>query len=92
MFRYRADGFNGLSREQFVEQLNVEGIPALTGYATPLYQQPQLVAPYSRIEPCPVAEQACREVVWLTQNMLLGEEGDMDDIAKVIVKIRESHK
>jgi len=89
MFRYSADGFHGLSREHFVEALNTEGIPASTGYAMPLYEQPQLGARYSRIEPCPVAEQACREVVWLTQNMLLGGPEDIDDIAKAILKIRE---
>ncbi|MEM7539869.1 MAG: DegT/DnrJ/EryC1/StrS family aminotransferase [Chloroflexota bacterium] len=89
MFRYNADGFNGMSRNQFVKALTGEGVPASTGYAIPLYKQPQLSAEYSRIEPCPVSEQACDEVVWLTQNMLLGDASDIDDIAQAIVKIHE---
>jgi len=29
-----------------------------------------------------------REAVWFTQNMLLGDEGDMDDIVSAIAKIQ----
>ena len=39
-------------------------------------------------ERCPVAERACAyEAVWLTQNMLLGSEADMDDIAAAARKV-----
>ena len=44
---------------------------------------------YSRFE-CPVTERICaEESVWLTQNLLLGEEGDTRDIANAIAKTRE---
>jgi len=89
MFRYSADGFNGLSRTRFVEALNAEGIPASTGYAVPLYEQPHLGPRYSRIDPCPVAEQACREAVWLPQSVLLGDSDDVNDIVQAIVKVQE---
>lgn len=39
---------------------------------------------------CPVSEQACREAVWLTQSMLLGEREDMDDVVDAVVKIQRS--
>jgi dTDP-4-amino-4,6-dideoxygalactose transaminase len=39
---------------------------------------------------CPVSEAACRETVWLTQNMLLGEREDMDDVVEAIVKIQKA--
>ncbi len=39
-------------------------------------------------ERCPVAEHACRsEAVWMTQNLFLGTQQDMDDIADAIEKV-----
>ena len=39
-------------------------------------------------EKCPVSERACTsEAVWLTQNLLLGTEKDMDDIVDAIAKV-----
>lgn len=89
MMRYDPAKFNGLSRDEFVKALNAEGIPSSVGYPRPLYQQPPLAEPYSRVLPCPVVEQACKESVWLTQNILLAEPEDMEDIGRAIVKIRE---
>jgi dTDP-4-amino-4,6-dideoxygalactose transaminase len=89
MMRYDPAKFNGLSREKFVDALTAEGVPCSTGYARPLYQQPPLAEPYSRIMPCPVSEQACKEAIWIRQSMLLAEPEEMDDIARAIVKIRE---
>jgi hypothetical protein len=55
-----------------------------------LYAQPPLDAEHSRITPCPNAEQACREAIWLTQNMLLAEPEEMEDIVTAMLKIREN--
>ncbi len=90
MMRYDPAGFDGLPRNQFVEALKAEGVPCSTGYARPLYQQPPLAAQYSRIMPCPVSEQACHEVIYMGQNLLLAEPAEMDDIAQAIVKVREN--
>lgn len=90
MMRYSPKKFGGLPRERFVEALRAEGVPCSTGYAQPLYKQPPLAPPHTRILPCPVAEQACREVVWLTQNLLLAEPEAMEEIGRAIVKIREN--
>lgn len=89
MMRYDPEKFGGVTRERFVRALQAEGVPCSTGYAVPLYVQPPLAEPYSRIEPCPVCEQACREAIWLTQNLLLAEPEEMDDIAQAMFKIRE---
>lgn len=43
---------------------------------------------YSRMY-LPVAEQASSSMVWLTQNMLLGTQADMDDIAGAVAKLWE---
>ncbi len=90
MMRYDPDRFDGIPRERVVAALNAEGINCSTGYGYPLYHQPPLNADFSRITPCPVAEQACKEVIWLPQNMLLAESAAMDDVAAAIFKIREN--
>ncbi len=90
MMRYDPRKFGGLPREQFVEALRAEGVPCSTGYAVPLYKQQPLAKPHSRILPCPVAEQACQEAVWITQNLLLAEQDEIDEIGQAIVKIREN--
>ena len=87
--RYNAAGFDGVPRERFVEALRAEGVPCSTGYPMPLYAQPPLQEPHSRVTPCPSTERACREAIWLTQNLLLAEPAAMDRIAEAIFKIRE---
>lgn len=89
MMRYDPARFGGLPRERFIEAMRAEGIPCSGGYYRPLYHQTPLAPPHSRIEDCPVAEQACREAVWLTQNLLLADPEEMDDIAEAMVKIRD---
>lgn len=89
MMRYSPEPFGGLDRKQFVAALNAEGVPCSTGYAVPLYAQPPLDSRFSRITECPAAEQACKEAVWLTQNLLLADREEMDDILNAIIKIRE---
>ena len=89
MMRYDPDKYNGLSREDFVNALKAEGVPCSIGYYRPLYEQVPLAEPYSRIMPCPVTEQACKEAIWLAQSVLLAEPEEMDDIARAMVKIRE---
>ena len=90
MMRYNAKQFQGLPRSTFVEALQAEGVPCSTGYAQPLYKQPPLDKRYSRITPCPVAERACQEAIWLSQSMLLAEPGGMEEIGRAILKIREN--
>ncbi len=90
MMRYNPKNFGGLPRESFVEALRAEGVPCSTGYAVPLYKQPPLARPHSRSLPCPVAERACQEAIWLTQNLLLAEPAEIDEIGQAIVKIREN--
>ena len=36
---------------------------------------------------CPLNDQLCEEAVWFTQNILLGEKADMNDIADAIERI-----
>ena len=43
---------------------------------------------YTKVH-CPNTEQVCREVVWLTQTVLLGSKEDMEDIIRAVRKLRE---
>lgn len=92
-FRY-APGAQGLSRQRFVEALQAEGVPCSIGYPIPLYKQPLFqhvkhpedLPPYNELE-LPNATQLCNEVVWLTQNLLLGSTEDTKDIVRAIEKV-----
>jgi len=104
IFRYQSERFEGASRDRFIEAMRVEGIPCSSGYR-PLYREAAFSARfqdypfasrYFQGKPdyekvcCPVTERICaEEAVWLTQNMLLGPEQDMHDIAAAVRKIRE---
>ena len=91
-FRY-APGFEGVSRQRFIEALAAEGVPCSPGYPVPLYKQPFMeeVAPppgkpYKELD-LPGGEAACKEAVWLAQSLLLGSERDTQDIIDAIEKI-----
>jgi len=103
MFRYNEASFGGVPKTRFIEALRAEGIPASPGYSIPLYKQPVFTernygiyqspalsaVDYGTMN-LPVTERACRsEAVWFTQNVLLGDRDDMDDIVRAVAKIGE---
>ena len=100
VFRYRG---TEVSRDLFVAALDREGIPCDGRFYEPVYRSdlfrvnpddfPQLKigrsAPvnYDSCQ-CPTAERAAyNESVWLPQFLLLGEERDVEDIARAIRKV-----
>ncbi|MCX6624725.1 MAG: DegT/DnrJ/EryC1/StrS family aminotransferase [Acidobacteria bacterium] len=92
VFRFDESEF-GISRADFLQALAAEGIPAIGGYAHPLYrnplfQDPALDCDYSQFAAlCPNSERACREMVWLEHRLLLGDQADMDDVVAAIRKV-----
>jgi perosamine synthetase len=104
MFRYQKEQFAGLQRSQFLKALEAEGIPASRGYKplnrepflkTALESRgfqtvygKDLYKKWLERNQCPVNDRLCGEAVWFTQNMLLGNQSDMDQIAEAIRKIR----
>jgi dTDP-4-amino-4,6-dideoxygalactose transaminase len=103
IFRYDKNHFGGRPREDFLKALNAEGIPCSAGYV-PLYKervflnrpiskdlcQLSTLKDYSKVQ-CPVCERACyEEAVWLYQNMLLGDERDIEDIATAVAKVQRA--
>jgi dTDP-4-amino-4,6-dideoxygalactose transaminase len=103
MFRYDAKQFADLPRDKFINALCAEGIPAFGGYTPfntdPYFKDAISSRGYQKIyskadidrclehAQCPVNDRLCKEAVWLTQNMLLGPRGDMDQIADAVRKI-----
>jgi dTDP-4-amino-4,6-dideoxygalactose transaminase len=77
----------GISRDEFVAALGAEGIPCRPFYPHPLYANPMFSQLPHRVEPCPVAERACKESFWLPQGTLMGSEEDTLDIGRAIAKI-----
>ncbi len=101
MFKYNEGAFRGITKTRFIEALRAEGIPASPGYSMPLYRQPvfrdrnygiyqspALSAVDFDALNLPVTERACgSEAVWFTQNVMLGNQEDMDDIVRAVAKI-----
>lgn len=97
MLRYDAEKWQGVSRDRFVEALVAEGVPALTGYTFPNFENPVFQTLNSPIDyaaaavQCPTAIKACREeAIWLMHPLFLGDEAVAGAIADAIFKVREN--
>lgn len=97
MFKLDTELTERVDKAEFIKRIQAEGVPVAAGYV-PLNQN---VAVLDAIEAwtgkrtmndCPVCERMCaKEVLWLTQNMLLSEEQAMDDIAEAVQKVIASY-
>ena len=104
MLRYNPEAFAGLKRDTFLKALGAEGIPGSGGYSplnsqafvrevlnSRGYQRlfsAQRLKQWEEKNRCPANDRLCTEAVWFTQNMLLGERGDMEQIAEAVRKIQ----
>lgn len=106
IFQYRPDAGPAPSRDLFVAALDKEGIPCDGRFYEPVYKSdlfyvtpqnsPQITLnretpmDYSKVH-CPVSERAAySEAVWIPQFLLIGDEKDVDDIAKSVAKVAEN--
>ncbi|HHV96618.1 MAG TPA: DegT/DnrJ/EryC1/StrS family aminotransferase [Clostridiaceae bacterium] len=100
IFKYKSEACKDLPRETFLKALDAEGIPCSPGYIS-LYKQGMLQTEemkritgskieYSKLYLENTEKASTKEGVWLTQNLLLGEKKDIDDIANAIIKIYEN--
>ena len=101
LLRYNPEGFGGIHRDLFLNALRAEGIPAEGPFYEPLYRAPLwqfkredfAACTDSKIDydafHCPVAENAAyNESIWLHHSLLLGDAGDLSDIAEAFGKIQ----
>ncbi len=103
VFQYRPSKQPCPQRDLFVAAVEREGIPCDGRFYEPVYRSdlfyatpancPQLVwnrenpVDYSKVR-CPVSERAAfEESVWLPQFLLLGDEGDVEDVARAVAKV-----
>jgi dTDP-4-amino-4,6-dideoxygalactose transaminase len=105
-FRYVQNEFDDIPKEKFLQALQAEGVPCSTGYGPQyrdgLIEEALSSTGYQRLFSqerlkryrdelvLPKNDQLCRESVWFTQNLLLGSQADMDDIANAIQKIYDN--
>jgi perosamine synthetase len=104
MFRIDGEALEGLPRAKFLKALAAEGIPASGGYSPlnkqsflrdalaskgfkRLYPKDVLEGWEDRNQ-CPANDRLCEQAVWFTQNMLLGDREDMEQIAAAVRKIQ----
>lgn len=97
MFKIDSAWTDKINKLDFIKKLNAEGIPAGDGYVSlnlndAVIKNTSEWAGEKRFYPCPISEHlAEKEVVWLTQNLLLGDESDIHDIANAIKKVIASY-
>lgn len=105
VFQYRPERGPAPSRDLFVAALEKEGIPCDGRFYEPVYKSdlfyvtgensPQTVIgretpmDYRQVH-CPVSERAAyEEAVWLPQFLLIGDEQDVEDVARAVRKVME---
>jgi dTDP-4-amino-4,6-dideoxygalactose transaminase len=89
VMRLNAQRYPELSRDRVAEALIAEGITGVSCYPYPLYRNKLFQNHGHRLLPCPNAEQMARECLWLTNDVLLGNAEDVDDVLSAIAKVTE---
>jgi len=81
----------------FLRLCGAEGAPIHRGYECTIARQfaiEQLMEKrpeYFRLMPTPIADEATRELIYIPQNVFLGTERDMSDIAAAIRKVQQHY-
>ncbi|MGI5291840.1 DegT/DnrJ/EryC1/StrS family aminotransferase [Nonomuraea polychroma] len=73
-------------RSFLLAAMEAEGVPLDGGYP-PLGTMPSLTEAGARAEPCPVAEAASREVLWVRQSMLMDDPTGAIHLAEALAKV-----
>ncbi|PWW28242.1 dTDP-4-amino-4,6-dideoxygalactose transaminase [Cytobacillus oceanisediminis] len=86
-----------VNKEDFVRKMAAEGIPSTSGYkALNLYDSIiQSIKDWTGEKQqyhCPIAERmGNKQVIWITQTVLLGDEEGIYDAAKAVKKVMQSY-
>lgn len=97
MFRMASEYTDRISKKDFIDKVQAEGIPVLPGYV-PLNKNQAIIHSTKewtgdeRVYSCPVCERMSeKEALWLAQDVLLADEKGMHDIAKALKKVIRSY-
>ena len=101
LLRYKTDHFNDVPREKFFEAMRAEGVYTYAGYK-PLYREKVFDGhdDFPWLNDIDYAATSCLETeliadyqsVWLTQNHLLGNDQDTQDIIDAFEKVTSAIK
>ena len=106
IFHVNKKEFAGIATERFIAAMNAEGIPNQASYP-PLHQlhmfrngeyRKRLCGKQAKEShaflkrPFPATQRAAWETVWIPQPALLGDEGDVEEIAASLSKIQKHAK
>jgi len=87
MLRLAPERVAGIRKDAFLKALAAEGIPGAAGYPHPLYCN-QVFRDYAhRRTECPEAERMCHNSFWVSHEIVLGNEEDLDDFATAMEKV-----
>lgn len=98
MFKLDPVWADRIDKNEVIKRLVAEGIPAAPGYVSlntnkAVLSETKKWTGEDRFYSCPISERACeKEVLWLHQNMLLGDATDIDDIAEAVSKVMHSYR
>jgi dTDP-4-amino-4,6-dideoxygalactose transaminase len=97
VMRYKLENCGGLPLEDFLQVCGAEGAPIYRGYERTITGQLAIEKlmesrpSYFRLMPTPIAEEATKELIYIPQNVFLGTERDMSDIAAAIRKVQQHY-
>jgi hypothetical protein len=96
VMRYKQEFCGGISIDDFLSACGAEGAPIYRGYAMTMSEQPALQKlmakrpEYFRLMPTPISDQATKKLIYIAQEIFLGSEADMKEIAAAVSKV-EAH-
>jgi len=93
LLNFKSECFENVKRSQFLAALNKEGVLASSFYPMALYEQPLYKSESNlsmKKNASPFAEQACRDVLFFEQNILLADGHQIELIAEAVRKVRRN--
>ena len=93
VLRYHAARCGGTPIDEFLRLAAAEGAPFNRCYVSTMSEQQAMKRivernpEYIRVLPTPVADQAAREILYMSSDIFLGTEQDMADIAGIVRKL-----
>jgi dTDP-4-amino-4,6-dideoxygalactose transaminase len=85
--RMNPAAFEGISKELLIRALTAEGIPGIATYPYPIYDNHVFEQHRHRRVACPEAERFARECFWVSHEILLAAEADMNDFVRAVNKV-----